>query len=76
MTTYTFDMKSVWVIWNIMIGIRKICCGWGSVLGYFQIQVCSTIAHFWIMCSPLIHTQIDYSVTIRAIVMKPPNNKN
>ena len=39
----------------------------------------STTAHCWIMSSPLIHTQsleIDYSVTIRAIVMKLPDNKN
>ena len=36
-------------------------------------------AHCWIMSSPLIHTQsleIDYSVTIRAIVMTLPDNKN
>ena len=39
----------------------------------------STNAHSWIMSSPLIHTQsleIDYSVTIRAIVMNLPDNKN
>ena len=36
-------------------------------------------AHCWIMSSPLIDTQsleIDYSVTIRVIFLKVPDNKN